>query len=314
MFVTRGGRVGRRAFLLLSVSGADAAEVVRGLRRLGLTPGGRDLYLEVNYEKREATDDWLDRWLGEARVIKAVSNEGQSLTFERGGLVTLGRPDTGLAAPETFEQLGSLPFEVAVIGRVYPEWWDEQYETYSFSDGHIAHGWACAFRGAGYERLVSRRWLDFGPWRKREVGDATWIEFHDIDADPGTALEQAQPGWRRMGVSDAGGFIQSGFVYTEDVSGVYDPTARKLKVMVPSGEVSQRKMLEIAAVRRNALAQAERPIERTAFVFLDEANARRHLHELWLREHECRAIADGVEHRLDDVYQPQPSPPAWSGG
>lgn len=304
----------RRATLLLSLSGADAAGVARGLQRLGLTPGVPDFLLEVDYEKQQASPDWLERWVGKAKTLTAAANDGSTFSFERGGLVSLRRPDVELAAPATFESLAALPFELAVIGQLYPEWWDEQYETYSFSDGHVAHGWACAFKGAGFERLVSRRWLDFGPWHKREAGGATWVEFHDLDADAHTALEQAQPGWRRMGISDTGGFIQSAFVFTEDVSGVYDPAGHKLKVMVPGGEVSQRKMLEIAALRLSPLARGEQPIERTAFVFLDEANARRHLHELWLRGHECWAIVDGVEHRLDEGYRPQPSPPAWAGG
>jgi hypothetical protein len=297
----------------MSLSGADAAGIARGLRRLGLTPDVPDFLLEVDHEKRQASPDWLERWLGEAKTLTAAANDGSTFSFERGGLVSLRRPDVELAAPATFESFAGVPFELAVIGQLYPEWWDEQYETYSFSDGHAAHGWASACKGAGFDRLVSRRWLDFGPWRKHEAGGATWVEFHDLDADARTALEQAQPGWRRMGISDTGGFIQSAFVYTEDVSGVYDPTERKLKVMVPGGEVSQRKMLETAALRLSPLARGEQPIERTAFVFLDEADARRHLHELWLRAHECWAIADGVEHRLDEGYRPQPSPPAWVG-
>jgi hypothetical protein len=306
--------VSRRATLLMSLSGADAAGIAHGLQRLGLTPDVPDFLLEVDHERRQASADWLERSVGKAKTLTAAANDGSTFSFERGGLVSLRRPDVELAAPATFESLAGLPFELAVIGQVYPEWWDEQYETYSFSDGHVAHGWACAFKGAGFDRLVSRRWLDFGPWRKREAGGATWVEFHDLDADALTALEQAQPGWRRMGISDTGGFIQSAFVYTEDVSGVYDPTEHKLKVMVPSGEVSQRKLLEVAALRLSPLARGEQPIERTAFVFLDEANARRHLHELWLREHECWAIVGGVEHRLDEGYQPPPSPPAWASG
>src|SRR5947209_2134586 len=205
------------------MSGPEPEAVVRGLARLGLAPE-RPAVIEADYETRKPSAGWMDEWLHRARTLTAMTDEGHSVTFDRGGLVTLGRPDTELDAPATFEMLNTLPFELAVIGRVYQEWWDEQYETYSFSDGHVPHGWACAFRAGGYERLVSRRWLDFGPWRKRESGDATWVEFHDLEADAQTALRQAQPGWERMGISDTGGFIQSGFVYREDVGGVYDPS------------------------------------------------------------------------------------------
>jgi hypothetical protein len=304
----------RRAVLILSLSGPDPEGIVRGLARLGWAPAAPDL-LEVNHEKRKPGAGWIDAWLPKAQHLTADSDEGATLTFDRksgqGGIVTLRRPDTDLDAPATFQALGTVPYELAVIGPVYPEWWDEERPTYSFSDGHVAHGWACAFRGAGFDRLVSRRWLDFGPWWTRDVVDATWVAFHDLDADAKTALAQAIPGWQRMGISDTGGFIQSGFVYKDDVDGVYDPAERKLKVMVPSGEVSQRKMLEIAAARRDPRIQKEKRIERTAFVFLDEQNARRHLHELWLRDHECWAIVDGREVRLDLDYHPTPEPPDW---
>lgn len=304
----------RRTTLLTSLSGPDPREIVRGLDRLGLAPPAADFRLDVDGEKRDGAPGWIGRWLVGARSLSAVANDGQALTFDHAGVVTLSRPDAELSAPATFEQLGGLPFELAVIGPVYPEWWDESYPTYSFSDGHVVHGWACAFRGGGFDRLVSRRWLDFGPWRKREVGDATWVEFHDLDADPATALLQAQPGWERMGISDVGGFIQSAFVYTDDVGGVYDPAERLLKVIVPGrAAVTERKMLEIAAARRDPRIRQQQAIDRTAFVFVDAANARRHLHELWLRGHECRVAGGGPERRLDDGYRPVPTPPGWTG-
>jgi hypothetical protein len=301
----------RTAVLNLSLSGPDPEAIARGLDDIGWLPQKPDK-LEVDYEKRKPQPGWIAVLGKAARKVVAMSNEGHTLTFTKKGLVTLRRPDTELAAPETFALLTELPFELAAIGQIYPEWWDEEYPTYSFSDGHVQHGWACAFKGAGYDRLVSRRWLDFGPWRKRVIGAASWIEFHDLEADPKQALEQALPGWERMGISDTGGFIQSGFVFKDDVGGVYDADQHKLKILVQSGEVSQRKMLEIAAARHNPLIQKAYNVEHTAFIFTDEANAKRHLHELWLREHECWAIVEGDERRLDTGYTPQPSPPAWA--
>jgi hypothetical protein len=299
--------------LLLSLSGPDAAALARGLATLGWLPASPQS-LEVDFKSRKVGAKWLEEGLDKTGKLVATTNEGHSLTVDhKGGLVTLRRPGAEIAAPAFFEALGALPFELAAVGQVHVEWWDEDYPAYSFGDGHVQHGWACAFRGAGHERLVSRRWLDFGPWRKHVIGDASWVEFHDLGVDAKTALEQALPGWERMGISDTGGVIQTGFVYQDDVGGVYDPVERKLKVVVPSGAVSQRKMLEIAAVRRDPRIQKERAIERTAFMFLDAANARAHLHELWLREHECWAIVDGVEQRLDTDHAPRPAPPGWVG-
>jgi hypothetical protein len=52
-------------------------------------------------------------------------------------------------------------------------------------------------------------------------------------------------------------------------------------------------------------------IERIAYVFVDEGDARAHLHELWLRELECWVADDRGKRRLDLDYHPVPSPPAW---
>jgi hypothetical protein len=52
-------------------------------------------------------------------------------------------------------------------------------------------------------------------------------------------------------------------------------------------------------------------IDHVAYVFVDQADARAHLHELWLRELECWYLDDAGKHRLDLDYHPVPSPPAW---
>jgi hypothetical protein len=304
--------VSLKTTLFLSLSGPDAAALARGLHGLGWLPPEL-LSLEVDFKNKKPGTRWLNDWVDKAAKLTATTNEGHSLVVDRkAGLVALRRPQVEINAG-LFEALKELPFELATVGQVHVEWWDETYPAYSFGDGHVQHGWACGFRGAGHERLVSRRWLDFGPWRKQTTGDTSWVEFHDLAADAKTALLQAQPGWERMGISDSGGFIQSGFIYTDDVGGVYDAEARKLKLIVPaSAGVSQRKMLEMAAVRRDPRIQRDMPIDRIAFIFVDEAKARLHLHELWLREHECWAIVEGQEVRLDAAYAPQPAKPDWA--
>lgn len=299
--------------LFLSTTGDDPAGVVRALAKLGLLPTSPDR-VEVDYETQEPTTDWLDRWFGKTkRSLKAMTDDAHTLVYEPSGLVTLRVPNFELDPRRTFGELSTVPFAVAAIGQVHVEWWDEDYSTVSFGRGHTAHAFACAFRGAGYDRLVSRRWLDAGPWRRHTIGECDWIQFHDFGASPAKALEQAQPGWQRMGLSDEGGYLQDPFVYQDDVGGIYDPTERKLKVIVPgTHDVSQRKMLEIAAARRDLLIRKEMPIDRTAFIFIDEDNARRHLHELWLREHECWFVGpDPVQRRLDETYAPPPVEPPW---
>lgn len=300
-----------QARLLLSMSGPAIDDAVRGLGSLGLLPAPVRLALDFEPVAKPAAD-WLERALGgTAKQVNASDTEGHTLTWERGTIVTLTRPGTAIARPDTLAQLAALPFELAVIGQLHDEWYDVDYPKVSFGEGHMPHGWASAFQGKGHDRLVSRRWLGSGPWRTTAIGDTTWVEFHDLDADAAAAFAQAQPGWERMGISDTGGFLQRGFLYTDDVRGVYDPTEHKLKVMVPRGDVAPRKLLEIAAARRDPRIH-DGQIERTAFVFLREDDARRHLDDLWCYEHEVWAIVDGDPHRLDEDHRVAPVMADWA--
>ena len=187
-----------------------------------------------------------------------------------------------------------VPFSVCALGSVFfDEWIAADYERWSFSRGHIMHGWGCAFRGAGHDHLVSRRWLDFGPWRTiRLPEDTTFVQFHDLAiTDPAEAYEVAKVGHERMGVSYTGGFIQQIDQWMlDDARGAYTAHDRKLHIVVADGvEVPQLRMLNAATLRRHyRLNPGEpEPVERIAFVFVHEGQARAHLHELWLRELEC---------------------------
>src|SRR6185436_9555656 len=116
---------------------------------------------------------------------------------------------------------------------LYPEWADgspgDPYRAPNFAELHFGHGWACAFRGEGHDRLVSRRWLDFGPWKlRRGANDTSLVQFHALGVDAATALEQARIGHERMGISDSGGFIQARYVYAFELRGIYDKARREL--------------------------------------------------------------------------------------
>jgi hypothetical protein len=231
----------------------------------------------------------------------------------------------GFGIPNGFSNLDDalgilepLPFEVCGLGSVFfDEWIKADFERWSFSRRHIDHGWACAFRGAGHDRLVSRRWLDFGPWRViRRPNDTTFIQFHDLAITDSTeAYEQAKIGHERMGCSDTGGFIQQIEDWMlADVRGLYFAEDRKLEVIVPAHEtVSQSRMANACTLRlhHRLTRPAHQPIERVAFIFFDEADARAHLHELWLRELECWHVDGSGKHRLDLDYHPTPNPPEW---
>ncbi len=217
--------------------------------------------------------------------------------------------------PYVLDLLRGLDFTHSATHSAVDGWWRKAHPYprpwIGFSDGHFGHGWLCAFSGAdGHARLVSRRWLDHGPWRviRDEERDLTLVRFHDLEADEGTALAQAHPGHVRMGISGQGGFIQSHFVWTGFQATSYHPASRTLNLFVEGRDVTPFEMPQAAAVKRYQPHEG-RPVDRVVYTFLREAEARRHLHELWLHGLEVRYTSSGPGERfrrIDDSYEPPP--------
>jgi hypothetical protein len=220
-------------------------------------------------------------------------------------LVQLRKRDFPIDEQSLLEGLTRLPFEIASIGRVYDEWGnvaidDDAYAAPGWGDGHVAMGWAAAFKGEGHKRLVSRRWLETGPWRLlRGPNDTSLIIFHDLDADAQLALEQAKPGHAQIGITDQTGFLQIPFDYRYDLKGLYDTGEGVLKVVVHGREIPPRELLEWAAIRANHRLGPDKPIAAVRFIFSEESQARKHMPTLWRYGHECWAIIDGNEVRID---------------
>jgi len=191
----------------------------------------------------------------------------------------------------------------------------------SFDAGHVDLGWGCMFVGKkGHEPLVSRRWLEFGPWWLRKFpGDVSFVQFHDLDADAETAFAEAFPGHKRMSDHDVGGWLRWRYRPAADYDktvpefrAVYVRDDQSLRVVSAPGRViSQREMLDACAERLVAKYNPEQPARTLRYVFIDPADAEKHLHELWLRDIEVWAIENGKEVRLDDRYHPTPIAPAW---
>jgi hypothetical protein len=222
------------------------------------------------------------------------------------------------SARDTLDALVALRHDVVCIGALYQEEWATlDVRRWSFSRQHVDHGWGCLFRGAGHDRLVSRRWLDFGPWRVVYLpNDTTFIQFHDLAiTDPMEAYEQAKVGHQRMGIDPIGGYIQGiDPTVIAQVRGFYAPDQRRLEIVVaPRIEVSQQEMRVACALRlhHRLTNQAQGRVEQIAYVFIDRVDAEAHLHELWLRELECWYVDERGKHRLDAEYHPTPTPPAW---
>ena len=198
-------RVAARFPLSLFLSGPDVGALVRAVAPA--LPDGAPRQWSADYEDGDGA--WLDA-VATARELAAVEWEDASLgVVPRYGVrVELPRAPAQAAA---LELLAAAPFTVATLPSYAAVWKAEHdYRPPGFDGGHGPHGWACAFRGDGHDRLVSRRWLPYGPWEltRDEDEDISFVRFHDPAAAPGAALEQARAGHRRMGIYDEGGFIQ----------------------------------------------------------------------------------------------------------
>lgn len=246
-------------------------------------------------------------------------NARQSLSVIPGSeIITCSCPNAFSDVKQAIALLEPLPFELCSLGSIHhKEWLAARLPDWGFARRHVSHGWGCAFRGAGHDRLVSRRWLDFGPWRViRRPNDTTFIQFHDLAlTDPAEAYEQAKVGHQRMGIDPIGGFIQGiDLDVIAEVQGVYLPEDRTLEIVVgPGNSVGQQDMRVACGLRlhHRLTKPASDRIDHIAYIFMDRGDAQAHLHELWLRELQCWYVDERGKHRLDADYHPIPQPPAW---
>ncbi|HAZ43734.1 MAG TPA: hypothetical protein DDW76_10400 [Cyanobacteria bacterium UBA11369] len=286
------------------------------------------IYLDM-YAELEGVPDWIERWVPTCthgvtafwgNFFEGGYVEG-SLCFDRyyrdnTQVVKVIIDDYPCSVEAVLEMLSPLPWRLATFSNnINTDWLAPEinYRPPNFRDRHYAHGWGCAFKGAGHNHLVSRRWLEYGPWRliRDEANDISLVQFHDLFVDAVTALEQAQPGHERMGVSDTGGFINSKFEYSTDIRGLYNSDNHQLTIVNTDRPVTQREMLDLCAARYQQILGPEQPIDSVSYVFLLGEQGYDYLHELWLREIECWAILKGVEVRLDTDYHPTPEIPDW---
>jgi hypothetical protein len=290
--------------LRITFTAADLPTLVAGLLRTALPSRPPD-GLEVDYADADP-----DTWASVASTAEEVAlwhweglDDSADLAYVTGRHVSVE-----LAMPRTVEAvvdlLAGLPFDVATLPSYGPQWQAEHdYRPPGFDGGHPPHGWACAFRGfRGHDRLVSRRWLDHGPWAlHRRDGDVSVAVFHQPDMDPEAALQQARAGHDRMGISETGGYLQDLIRYAEDDFPAWDSDG-VLRVVVNGRSVSQGEMLSACQLRRQR--RHEQPTADIAYVFLDEGAGARSLPELWLRELQCWQISSGQQLRLDDPKNP----------
>jgi hypothetical protein len=308
--------------LAMALDGQDLVSLMRGVVESRLFHATNPLTLTVDDKQKPITPDWIERW-GKACKRSVFADWDRGDEAMHNGFVsidarTVVKAETTVGAIDTgrvLAVLSVLPFELASVATAHREWRREpfDYRAPGFANLHWSHGWACAFKGPGHNRLVSRRWLDHGPWLvRRGANDTTLVQFHDLDADPATALEQAKPAHDRMGISESGGFLQwPGYVMKHRIEGLYVPDKRELRIVVHGRDVSESEMTDAAAMRAFNGYGDDKPIDKVIYVFMDEGAARAHLHQLWLRDIEVRAIVHGAETRIDEGYALVATKPEW---
>jgi len=290
------------------------------------------LDITVDYEEVSFDEDWARNVLRRGNGLPIAADwlgphgeryTGPWLKLARWGLVSW-KIENEEAPPldSALAFIKALPIEILVIGPLFEdrvsnappgEWDGDREPCVGLSEGHRVHGLGVMFRGKGHERLVSRRWLDHGPWLVRRMeNDTTWIQFHDATADAETAWAQAARAHDRMGISHVGGYLQHDYAFHSEISGLYKAADRTLTISRSSVTLTQVELLDLCAYRAQMRGDEKQPIDRIRVLFWDERDARRHLHELWLRELECWYIdAQGREVRADEGYQPERIVPEW---
>jgi hypothetical protein len=218
-------------------------------------------------------------------------------------------PSAFETAADVLRMLADVPFKICRFGSIWPRDWQAADDA----PGQL-QGWGRAFRGAGHERLVSRRWLEHGPWLlHRAPGDLSLVQYHDFEAAPLEALAQARLAHEMLGTGEDSGMLRWGKPFTPAPDMLYDRAARLYEVVVAGREVPIGEMFTVCMLRQRRRNHPTDPVDRVAYVFLTDAAALAHRHELWLRELECWSVEGGIKRRLDlDYAPPAPPPPAWA--
>ena len=308
----------------ISLSGAEVLPIYSALVAAGLVPDTLPQSVSVDTGSLPSPlgADWMQQALAKAEVeLFARWTDDDFLTVSvRSQLVKLGRESLALTPEQLVDVLAGVPFELAALPTLHPSWTagppHARYNPPGFGDLHFRHGWAAALRGRGHDRLVSRRWLDYGPWRTlRGGGDTTLVQFHDLGASSSDALAQAKPGHVLLGAaSEKSGYIGPDYSFSPEARATYSPERRALQLTVAGRDPTPRELRDAAASRYLQSLGPERPIDEVRFIFIDEELARRSLQTLWLYGHRCVLAGPHEERALDaDYVPPAPERPAWVG-
>jgi len=296
----------------------DRPALLRSLVREGLLSGDPPQRASIgSVEKSNLSDDWIEQLQLAGRSYTAYWPDESSAYVLSTNLVVSTTRAYELDPERLTAQLVNVEFEAANIDSVH--WWSNPEELgYKAPESSVARaplGFGLVFRGAGHGRAMSRRWLDRGPWRVlRKPDDVTLVQFHDLDADLTTSLEQAKAGHAFASDPDQAPLpVRDGFRPGKvPLQGTYVAPDRQLVVSVAGRTVSRREMREAVAARFYQLLGPDKPLDNVVFSFMDQAELDRALPDLWLYGLEARLRDSSGWHRMDDKYTPPPyDKPDW---
>jgi hypothetical protein len=307
--------------LFVSLEGPNLVEILRMVYEFRLFQDSLPPHrVWVDGEKKKYVKDWIEYY-----VSKCESDVGlfwdnideipdHHISYDQECVVKFHNKDFVGDANDLLKLISPIPWTVAAFMSTNLDHFDDEYSAPGFANLHFSLDWGCAFKGEGHKRLVSQRILEFGPWHliRDEENDITLVQFHDLNADSETALEQAKPGHALMSKPFEGAFFQKDFNLAGELDVLYEPAERKVKVIVAGRDVPITEMVDMAKARYEQLLGPEKPFDSVAYIFTEsEEAARAHLHDLWLRELECWAFIDHIQTRIDLDYHPTPNKPEW---
>jgi hypothetical protein len=274
-------------------------EELRKLSPFGDTPTEMTGWPDLG-DITEKPEDWIDlglraksptvRWEKTPRSFINIRNENAQITE------VIAR-EHRLGLDYFLPMMQSQPIEVLCM------LWD-YFENATNLMGHTRLGWGCLFKGKGHDSFVSPRWLEHGPWLlERHDPDITYVQLYDLAAEGEAAWQQGRRAMERL--SD--GFYTQFAITYEETRGTYSPEDRSISVIKTDRGITPFEMDHLCLIRAKQRGYATQPVDHLRVIFTEERDARRHLHELWLREIECWALlADGRRARLDLDYSPPP--------
>jgi hypothetical protein len=303
------------AILSISLSGDDVGALFTAVAKDPFFGFPQVATWKIDGKEGKARQDWQSGVPREASKTATAFFDDENVRFmglEVGSCVKAKLP-WRVDVEALLAVIARLPCTLVAVGPLHRDWLSGELKLPNKLFGFAHHPYAsfAAFKGAGHARLVSRRWVDHGgPWLAHHgANDTSLLQLHDLAADSRTANAQVRRAQERLGPGDTGGYIHPGFKRTLKLDVQYSGRDRKASIVVAKREVSQLEMLEAATLRGSNALGADSPIDAVAFVYIDEPQARRDLHELWLRGLECWTYIDGRETRIDEGYQPPPQRP-----